>query len=108
MSPELIKALVILVVGMLSVFTILGLVVLSGKALIYFVNRFFPVAASSSTNLRRINTATSSTSSTHSESTTTSTKHIAAIVAFVDQLTGGKGVIKNIERVSDRPNKTEV
>ena len=107
MSPEIIKALTILVVGMLSVFMILGLVVLSGKALILFVNRFFPVAASSTTNLSRSNPATSSTSSLPQE-LETPTKHIAAIVAFVDQLTGGQAVIKNIERVSERPNKTEV
>ena len=107
MSPELIKAFTILVVGMLSVFTILGLVVLSGKTLIFFVNRFFPVATSSSTNIRRVNSGNPSTSSALKESETP-TKHIAAIVAFVDQMTGGKAVIKNIERVSDRPNKTEV
>ena len=107
MSPELIKALVILVVGMLSVFTILGLVVLSGKALIFVVNRYFPVAASNSSNLNRISNTASASSSTIREAKTP-TQHIAAIVAFVDQLTGGKAVIKHIERVDDRPNKTQV
>ncbi len=78
---------------MITVFFILGLVVLSGKLLIRIVNRFFPPASIKSPLNEVTNTSPSQTSRQQNK------KQLAAIVAAVDILTAGKGKIKNIEKV---------
>ncbi len=93
MDQELARALLILGVGMITVFFILGLVVLSGKLLIRIVNRFFPPASIKSPLNEVTNTRPSQTSRQQNK------KQLAAIVAAVDILTAGKGKIKNIEKV---------
>ena len=79
------EALELLVVGMITVFIILGLVVLTGQFIIRLVNRFTPEKplVSGVTHLGDANIG----------------KHIAAIVTTVDIVTQGKGRIKNIEKI---------
>ena len=80
MNTPIEEALVVLVVGMLSVFLILGLVVLSGRLLIHLVNRFtkeMPEQVQPSIPKEKI----------------------AAIVTAVDMVTQGRGKVTHIEEV---------
>ncbi|MEN0003423.1 MAG: OadG family protein [Bacteroidota bacterium] len=94
MSNELYDALTVLVVGMLTVFTILLLVVWCGQLIIRVVNALHrPVvegAADSST-----------TSSGSFDANNIDKKQVAAIVAAVQQVTQGKGQLVAIEKLED-------
>ena len=85
MSETFNEGLVLFAVGMITVFTILGLVVLTGKMIIRIVNHFTPDKPLIS-------------DVTHSRDANIS-KHIAAIVTTVDIVTQGKGRIKNIKKI---------
>ena len=90
MTQELSTALLLLAVGMITVFIILSLVVASGHLIIRLVNRFSNYVPSRSTLARKaIPTNTS----------TLSPKKVAAMVAAVQILTAGNGKIVKIERV---------
>jgi oxaloacetate decarboxylase gamma subunit len=78
---DLALALQILIIGMLSVFVILSLVVLTGKLLIQIVNRMSTAAAA--TPLQEEDDQ----------------QEIVAIVAAVDVITAGKGRIEKIDRI---------
>ena len=78
------NALMVMVVGMLTVFLILCLVVLIGNGLIRITNKFWPEAEKVKKEIRRI---------AGSDGT------IAAIVAAVDVVTKGKGKITKITKV---------
>ncbi|MFC2100743.1 OadG family protein [Bacteroidota bacterium] len=77
-------ALMLLAVGMITVFVILSLVVVSGNILIRFINKFFPesiknqiIAGSDFSN-----------------------KKLAAIIGAIDIITSGKGKIQKIEKLN--------
>lgn len=94
MTEELNLALVVLGVGMITVFIILGLVVLTGHFLIKFVNNFFPAASIKSPLNAPVHAPqTSNKASSNSKAT------LAAIVAAVDLITGGKGKADKIEKI---------
>ena len=84
MDQPLNEALTLMVVGMITVFVILSLVVVLGKILILLINKFFPEET---------------VSQAPSFSTKGNTKKIAAITATVEFLTGGKGKITNIRKL---------
>lgn len=93
MSEELNLALVVFGVGMITVFVILGLVVLTGHFLIKIVNRFFPEAAIKSPLISsKLNTSVNN----HSNP---SKAKVAAIVAAIDLMTAGKGKVDRIEKI---------
>lgn len=78
------EALSLLLVGMITVFIILGLVVVLGNLVIRLTNRFTPVSLQSQdpvSSHRRVHT-----------------KKLAAIVAAVDAITEGKGQITSIDK----------
>lgn len=75
-------------VGMVTVFVILGLVVLSGQLLIGLSNRF-------STRSRL------QLQSKQSAPTVLKSKQVAAISAVVHQLSSGKAEIEKIEKISN-------
>ena len=75
----------LLIIGMLTVFSVLFLVVTSGRLLIRIVNKFYPIQPSGP----RIDD--SSDSSIRNEM-------ISAIVAAVDIITKGEGKVKGIKR----------
>lgn len=77
----------LMVIGMITVFVVLVLVVLSGNLLIALVNKYIPEEEPKP--LRSV----ASESSTALES-----NKISAIVAAVDWLTKGKGKITKIEK----------
>ena len=89
MQAPLDQAILVLFVGMFSVFLILGLIVLSGQFLIRMTNRFFPVALEQKTR-------TNSAKVTPEEP---DLKSLAAITAAVEVFTRGKGRIVEIEKM---------
>jgi Oxaloacetate decarboxylase, gamma chain. len=91
MNQDLSIAFVVLAVGMATVFVILGLVVLTGNLLIKFVNRFYPVVVQQTSN--RPNQLVSTTKENIKKS------KLAAIVAAVDIISGGKAKIEKIEKL---------
>jgi oxaloacetate decarboxylase gamma subunit len=81
--------LLLMIVGMGTVFCVLGLVVATGKFLILSVNRFHPAIIE-----------TSHISSVIAGEDSSGAK-IAAITGAVDVITGGKGRITHIERLNE-------
>jgi len=95
MDPQLNRALLVLLVGMITVFVILLLVVLTGNVLIRFVNRFFPgeeIKASPAVKSRPVFTKNTQSVGNHK---------LAALVAAVEVMTKGKGQIISIEKRND-------
>jgi oxaloacetate decarboxylase (Na+ extruding) subunit gamma len=93
MSEEVYTALVVLGVGMITVFFILGLVVLTGSLLIRLVNKFSPEVAIKRPLISADNITQTVLQSKNKKSS------IAAIIASVDLITGGKGKADKIERI---------
>ena len=92
MNEQLSTALVVLLVGMITVFVVLSLVVLSGKVLISIVNKYAPDKAIKKPVSARTIPITR-------KSTSTSSSKVAAIVAAVHQITQGKGQITSIKKI---------
>ncbi|MEZ4687090.1 MAG: OadG family transporter subunit [Bacteroidia bacterium] len=81
------QALQLLVVGMGTVFIILGLVVFMGRQLIGAVNRWMPEAVASKANVSSPDTSSAIEPGV-----------LAAIVAAVDIVTGGIGIVEHVEK----------
>ncbi|MEQ9231079.1 MAG: hypothetical protein RIF46_10385 [Cyclobacteriaceae bacterium] len=75
MTPEISSALTLLAIGMITVFVVLLLVVITGNILIRLVNRFVPESKDG-----------------------ISDKTLAVLTAAVESVTGGKGKITKIEK----------
>ena len=82
MSEELNQGLMLLAVGMITVFLILFLVVFAGNLLIRIINRFVPPEQPP---IRPIKSSISG-------------KTMSAIITAVEVATGGKGKIQDIEK----------
>ncbi|PWD98345.1 OadG family protein [Marinilabilia rubra] len=78
------QALILLGVGMLTVFSVLLFVVLIGNGIIFFTNRFFPEFET--------------TNNKHNGNSDIDSTKMAAIVAAVKKVSGGKGRIVKINR----------
>ena len=91
MQTPLDQAILVLLVGMCSVFIILGLIVLSGQLLIRLINRYFPVAIEQ--KVKRAPLPQPITPQNDFES-------LAAITAAVQVFTRGKGRIEKIEKMN--------
>lgn len=89
MSPDIQTALSLLLIGMLTVFVILFLVVSAGRLLIYIVNTYFPFTADEG-NLKIPRTIYSPKG--------IDPKKLAAITAAVEHITHGQGKITSIEK----------
>jgi len=85
MTENLQLGLQLLMIGMISVFFILSIVVGIGKGIITFTNSIGPSSTASSPNLERTKTGISN-------------KQIAVISAVVDIVTNNKGQIKSINK----------
>lgn len=88
MTPDIQTAFTLLFIGMLAVFTVLALVVLSGRGLIAVVDRYFPEKVAEPIEIPR---------SIHT-SQRMDRKKLAAITAAVEQVTGGQGRITKVEK----------
>jgi oxaloacetate decarboxylase (Na+ extruding) subunit gamma len=82
-----ISPLILLAVGMITVFTVLVLVVVTGNLLTYLVNKYIPLEPQ---------IAIPPVSAERTE--TTEKSKISAIVAAVDWVTKGKGKVTRIEK----------
>ena len=80
------EALSLMLVGMITVFIILTLVVVIGSLVIRLTNRFIPVAEKSDE------------SAAPSRKRKIHTQKLAAIVAAVDVITNGKGRVVDIDK----------
>ncbi len=85
MTDDFSTALMLMAVGMITVFIILALIVTFGNVLIRIVNRYFPEEVLKKTSIA---TRTSGIDP----------KKIAAITAVVDVITGGRGKVTGINR----------
>jgi len=96
MDTNIKTALLVLLVGMITVFVVLCLVVLSGKLLIYLVNRYGPVS-----NKTKIKTQDFKPLLTErlSSNSSINNKKMAAIISTVEVVTRGKGKVINIEKI---------
>lgn len=81
-------ALQLMVVGMITVFIILMIVIQLGKWLIQIVNKVAPEEM-----------APPKTPTAHPVKSTVDAQTLSVIQAAVAQITGGKGSIKNVERL---------
>lgn len=84
MDEILNNAFSILLTGMITVLVILGLVVVVGNLLISITNKYWPLPQNSKINGIKPGLLPSGT--------------VAAIVAAIDTITGGKGKVTKIER----------
>ena len=91
MGESVSTAVLVSLIGMVTVFIILGLVVLTGKILIRFVNAFFPIAE---TVIQAPNALKTRTKKKSFDKST-----LAAIVTTIDTITNGKGKVNKIEKI---------
>ena len=82
MSPDISISLTLLVIGMITVFLVLLLVVVTGNILIAIVNRFIGEGEAKSNKI----------------SPSTSSNKVAVITAAVEAFTEGQGHIKKIQK----------
>ena len=99
MSENLSDALIIMAVGMITVFVILALVVFTGRILIRITNRFAPPSKFIDKEVSSPDIIRKPSNSKISSETKFNKKKIAAVVATVDQITQGKGRIENIQKL---------
>ena len=92
MDPVISQALLVLLVGMITVFIILFLVVITGQTLIRFVNRFFP-------GEQKIQNSKTKPIPVFYDEDNISKSKMVAIIAAVEAVTNGKGKISRIEKV---------
>ncbi len=98
MNSETQQALLVLLVGMITVFVVLSLVVLSGKLLILLVNKYGPVPQKAKIQSRDFMPLLNNTVS--APSSYIEKKKLAALVSTVEIVTQGKGRILKIEKDS--------
>jgi oxaloacetate decarboxylase (Na+ extruding) subunit gamma len=92
MGESINTAILVTVVGMFTVFVILGLVVLTGKVLIRIVNTFFPITEAELTP--------SITPKVQKRNKSFDKSTLAAIVSTIDTITYGNGKVDKIERIN--------
>jgi len=91
MPADFNTAILVMFVGMTTVFVILSLVVLSGRLLIRLVNRYAPELSVRQKTVSPLIIPTA-------KEENISPSVLAAIVAAVENVTGGRGQIKEIEK----------
>ena len=97
MSGDFNTAFIILIVGMITIFLVLSLVVISGNLLIKIVNRFHTEEIPA---MKDLSTPDSNESNPFPKTHNTDDKEIAALVTAVDILTKGKGTITSIKKIN--------
>lgn len=86
MESTISNALVLLAIGMITVFLILALVVISGNILIKIVNKYAPEPTKKLIRASR-------------SATGTAPEIVAAIAAVVETVTAGHGKVESIQKV---------
>jgi len=83
-------ALMLMVIGMFTVFTILFLVVITSKFMIIIINKYFP------------ETVTPEISNQLLDGSYQNKKKVTAIIAAVEALTAGKGKPREIKKINKK------
>ena len=83
-------ALMLMVVGMVTVFTILILVVLCSKLMIAIINRYFPEITVAGTSPQSF------------DGPMQDNKKVSVIIAAVEAITAGKGSVKEIKKINNK------
>jgi len=96
MNENISEAILILVIGMITVFIILGLVVLTGQILIRITNQFAPEVKESPKGIGVIAPTNNNALPNNSK---INKKKLAAIIGTVELITRGKGRIEKIEKI---------
>ncbi|MEH0156599.1 OadG family protein [Limibacter armeniacum] len=91
METNIETGLMLMAVGMSTVFVILTIVVIGGKLLIFFTNKQSQELAHQTESPPLLNTATT---------TNLDHKKLAALVVAVELATGGKGSVRCIRKIS--------
>jgi oxaloacetate decarboxylase gamma subunit len=97
MNSEIQQALLVLFIGMITVFVVLSLVVLTGKLLILLINKYGPVPQKAKIQSRDF---VPLLNDSLSKSSNIEKKKLAALVSTVEIVTHGKGTILKIEKGS--------
>jgi len=97
METNIKTALLVLLVGMVTVFVVLCLVVLTGKLLIYLVNKYGPVSSKSKIKSQDFKPLLSESLNPTSS---LNQRKLAAIISTVEIVTHRKGKVINIEKIS--------
>ena len=92
MGESISTAIIVSLIGMVTVFIILGLVVLTGKTLIKVVNTFFPISEAE--------TPTPKTIQNQLQKKSFNKSTLAAIVTTIDAITKGSGKVSKIEKIN--------
>ena len=92
MGESISTAILVSLIGMVTVFTILGLVVLTGKILIRVVNNFFPI--------EETEPPTSATIPPKIQNKSFEKSTLAAIISTIDTVTLGRGKIEKIKKIN--------
>ena len=95
MGESISTAIIVSLIGMVTVFVILGLVVLTGKILIRIVNTFFPILETEPAIPLKPATPNSLLQNKSFNKST-----LAAIISSVDTVTFGKGKVNKIEKIN--------
>ncbi len=95
MPQDLQTALIIMAVGMATVFVVLSMVVLTGRLLISLINRYAPPLPQK----QRI-PSIADVPVKNGNRSNLSPQVLAALVATVEQVTGGRGRIEKVESES--------
>lgn len=83
MESTVSNALLLLGIGMITVFAVLSIVVFSGQILIVLINKYAPEPVKDSKLVKPL----------------ISNKEVAVLTAIVDHVTKGKGKIESIEKI---------
>lgn len=97
MNENITEALLLLVIGMITVFIILGLVMLTGQVLIRITNHFAPEVKEKPKGIGVI--APQHNNTLPNNSSSINKKKIAAILGTVELITNGRGRVENIEKI---------
>jgi len=95
MNTNIQTALLVFLVGMVVVFIVLCIVVLTGKTVIFLVNKYGPVSRKSSIKSQDFKPLLHDNISAQSG---LSKKNLAAIISTVEVVTQGKGKVLKIEK----------
>ena len=90
MNPDINTALILLLVGMLSVFAVLAILVVSAKVLINLLNRWHNDETDVVKRVRR---------SEQSFTDSIEKKKMVAIMTAIDVISNGKGRVTHIEKI---------
>ncbi len=99
MNENLTESLIIMAVGMITVFSILALVVVMGQLLIRITNRFAPPQKVNQSTKSQIANSNNALTTSPISTSSYNKKKLAAIIGVVEHITHGQGRVEKIEKI---------